>query len=119
MWISIQNILKRRNVAKKNNKRSGNEKSDVDFEEEFELINSIDDSIKPDICYSIGQYTVKKKTKKVDTLSEEEVEKKVKKKNRNLQTFWQYYEIFRTKKKSRKSIYIKKNRSSPRIVFYV
>lgn len=73
-----KNILKRRNTAKKNNKRSGSEKCNIDFEEEFELINSIDDSIEPDICFGIGQHTIKKR--KIDTLSsEEEVERKVQK----------------------------------------
>ncbi|XP_018400001.1 PREDICTED: uncharacterized protein LOC108777574 [Cyphomyrmex costatus] len=36
-----KNMLKRRNAAKKNNKKSGNKKYNVAFEEEFELINSI------------------------------------------------------------------------------
>lgn len=73
-----KNMLKKRNTAQKNNKSSGNEKCDIDFEEEFELINSIDDSIEPDVCFGIGQYDIKKR--KIDTLSsEEEVERKVQK----------------------------------------
>lgn len=72
--IDIKNMLKRRNAAKKNNKRSGSEKCDIDFEEEFELINSIDDSMEPDICFGIyvGQHTIKKR--KIDALSSEEEE---------------------------------------------
>jgi len=66
-------LLRRRNTAKKNNKRSGNEKCDTDFEDEFELISSIDDSIEPDICFGIGQYTIKKR--RIDASScEEETE---------------------------------------------
>jgi len=73
-----KNMLKKRNAAKKNNKRSGNEKCNIDFEDEFELISSIDDSIEPDICFGIGQHTIKKR--KISTSnSDEEVEKKVKK----------------------------------------
>lgn len=74
-----KNMLKRRNTAKKNNKRSGSEKCDIDFEEEFELINSIDDSMEPDVCFGIGQHTIKKR--KIDALSseEEEIERKVQK----------------------------------------
>ncbi|GAB1867317.1 hypothetical protein CAJAP_08396 [Camponotus japonicus] len=73
-----KNMLKRRNAAKKNNKRSGSEKCDINFEEEFELINSIDDSMEPDVCFGIGQHTIKKR--KIDALSsEEEIERKVQK----------------------------------------
>jgi len=70
-----KNLLRRKNTARKNNKKSGNEKCDIDFEDEFKLISNIDDSIEPDICFSISQYTIKKR--KIDVSScEEEIETK-------------------------------------------
>jgi len=70
-----KNLLRKRNAARKNNKRSGNEKCDIDFEDEFELISSIDDSIESDICFGIGQHTIKKR--KIDASGcEEEIETK-------------------------------------------
>ena len=95
-----KNILKRRNTAKKNNKRSGSGKCDIDFEEEFELINSIDDSIEPDVCFGLGQHTIKKK--KVDALSsEEEVERKVIQKS-NILTVLQDIHIEKERQKERR-----------------
>lgn len=40
------------------------------------LIGSIDDSVEPDICFGIGQYSQKKKMKLYSSSSDEENEKK-------------------------------------------
>ena len=36
----------------------------IAFEEEFELISSIDDNIKPEVCFGIDQYAIKKEENK-------------------------------------------------------
>lgn len=49
-------------------------KNVTEFEEKFELISSIDDNLEPEVCFGIGQHTVKKR--KLDTSDSEEIVRK-------------------------------------------
>lgn len=55
-----KNMLKKRNTARKRNRVSGSEKNDIEFEDEFESINSIDDNIEPEVRLGIGQSSMKR-----------------------------------------------------------
>lgn len=62
--IQVENrfktLIKRKKDAIEHNKRSGNERVDIPYEEQLEKIASLDDSIKPEILMSINSTKILK-----------------------------------------------------------
>lgn len=62
----FKTLLKRKKDAIQHNKRSGNDRTDVPYEEQLEKIAALDDSIQPEILMSINKTRILKDQNKND-----------------------------------------------------